>query len=195
MASSDKSSKTPKSDRRDFIAAASSVAMAGGLAAGYGVFGTVAGRYLYPNEAGTKDWVFVTEIDRLKVGESLVFRAPAGASATIARRGQQGTAADFVALSSICPHLGCQVHWQGDRNRFFCPCHNGIFDATGKATGGPPAEAGQSLLPYPLKVESGLLFMEVSLEELAGGEPWIEEPEPAYGPGHDPCLCKRAKRG
>ena len=71
---------------------------------------------------------------------------------------------DFVAFSSICPHLGCQVNWELQNDRFFCPCHNGVFDRDGNATGGPPAAAGQRLPRYPLKIENGLLFIEVQLE-------------------------------
>ena len=34
------------------------------------------------------------------------------------------------------------------------------FDAQGKATGGPPKEAKQSLSEYPLRVKDGLIFIE-----------------------------------
>ena len=86
----------------------------------------------------------------------------------MARRAEQGTAEDFVALSSTCPHLGCQVHWQPGEKRFFCPCHNGTFDPEGRALSGPPFEAGQSLGRYPLKIEDGVLFIEVPMEALPG---------------------------
>ena len=107
--------------------------------------------------------MFVAELARIPVGKAIEYKTPAGLPVTIARRGEAGTADDFVALSSICPHLGCQVHWQGPKNRFFCPCHNGVFDPQGAATEGPPAEAGQRLSEFPLKVENGLLFIEVEL--------------------------------
>ncbi len=69
----------------------------------------------------------------------------------------------YQLLSNVCPHLGCRVHWEAQKNHFMCPCHNGVFDAVGIATAGPPAEAGQRLARYPLKVESGMLFIEVPL--------------------------------
>ncbi len=75
-----------------------------------------------------------------------------------------------MALSSTCPHLGCKVHWEAPENRFFCPCHNGAFDPSGRAIAGPPAEAGQSLGRYPLRIEGGLLYIEVPTERLPGGE-------------------------
>lgn len=144
--------------------------MAGGLAAGYGTFATLAARYLYPPQGGSTGWLFATELSRIKKGESFVFRSPAGASIVIARQSEVGKAEDFIALSSTCPHLGCQVHWEGQNNRFFCPCHNGSFDASGVATGGPPKDANQSLPRYPLKVEYGLLYIEVPLERVAAAD-------------------------
>lgn len=181
-------------DRRTFLSTAASVAMTGGLVAGYGAFAAVAGRFLYPAGAGEKRWVFVTELARLNPGESLVFRTPGGATAAVARRGNAGDVSDFIALSSTCPHLGCQVHWEANQNRFFCPCHNGTFDPSGKATGGPPAKAGQSLKPYPLRVENGLLFIQVPLEEVASGECTVEPPGGPPGPGHDPCLFAKPRK-
>ena len=35
------------------------------------------------------------------------------------------------------------------------------------AIAGPPADAGQSLPRYPLKIEDGLLYLEAPLERLA----------------------------
>jgi cytochrome b6-f complex iron-sulfur subunit len=151
-------------ERRGFLGSLSSLAMAGGLAAGYGTFGCFAARYLYPAHAATTGWMFVREVERFAAGEALAYKLPDGAKVVIARQGSSGAATDFVALSSVCPHLGCQVHWEGQNQRFFCPCHNGTFDPEGNPTGGPP----QDPLPrYPLKVEHGLLYIEVPLEGLA----------------------------
>lgn len=147
-------------DRRKFLIS-SSLAMGVGIAAGYGAFASTAVRYLYPAKSQPKGWMFVADIARFAKGESRIYRTPEGSPVAIARQGDSGAAADFLALSSTCPHLGCQVHWEGQNNRFFCPCHNGAFDPTGKAIAGPPAESKQSLPQYPLKVENGLLFIEV----------------------------------
>jgi Rieske Fe-S protein len=152
--------------RRGFLSRTTSVAMVGGLAAGYGTFAGIAVRYLYPAHPTPTGWVFVGDVASMKVGESRLFVTPVGARAAIARRADAGTVDDFVALSSTCPHLGCQVHWEGQNNRFFCPCHNGAFDPSGKAIAGPPLDAGQSLPRYPLRIENGLLYVEVPLERL-----------------------------
>lgn len=156
----------PEPDRRGFLSKASTAAMAGGLLAGYGSLAVMAGKFLYPSQSRPLAWVFVGEAAALKLNQTVHFRTPAGQNVTITRRKEEGTADDFLALSTTCPHLGCQVHWEPQNNRFFCPCHNGVFDPSGKATAGPPADAGQSLPHFPLRLERGLLFLQVSLENL-----------------------------
>ncbi len=45
----------------------------------------------------------------------------------------------FVAYEQKCTHLLCPVLYQADRQRIFCPCHEGVFDpATGQNRAGPP---------------------------------------------------------
>lgn len=179
----------PASDRRTVL---SNLTMAGGLVAGYGALAAIAGRFLYPARPAERAWQFVARVEDLAPGSSMSYRTPSGARINVARRGRTGGAEDFVALSSTCPHLGCSVHWQPQHNRFFCPCHNGVFDPDGVAIAGPPAEAGQRLSSYPLKVESGLLYIEVPTGRLArGGEVVDDAPQ---GPGHDPCLARRMPR-
>ncbi len=45
----------------------------------------------------------------------------------------------FIALSAVCPHLGCQVEPSPDG--FVCPCHASRFDAAGALLGGPAQQA------------------------------------------------------
>ncbi len=176
-------------DRRKFMVWLSRIAMVGGLVAAYGTLAGFMGRFLYPARETQKGWMFVTQTSTLGGGEAVRFETPGGATVNVARQGAgAGGEGDFIALSSTCPHLGCQVHWEAQNERFFCPCHNGIFTPDGKAIGGPPAEAGQSLLRYPLKVEKGALYIELPTENLAQGEGRvIRNPAPARA-GHDPCL-------
>jgi menaquinol-cytochrome c reductase iron-sulfur subunit len=42
------------------------------------------------------------------------------------------------AFSATCTHLGCQVRWEAEAKRFLCPCHGGVYDATGRVIEGPP---------------------------------------------------------
>ena len=70
---------------------------------------------------------------------------------------------DWVAFEQKCTHLSCPVIPQPQQGRFFCPCHEGVFDiATGERISGPPrrplvrvavnARAGQV---YATGVEQG----------------------------------------
>jgi Rieske Fe-S protein len=184
-------------NRRAFLKHASRAAMAAGLIGGYGGFVAVAGRYLYPARSGDVMWQFVTEVAGVAVGQAVRYRGPSGETINIARRARNGDASDFIALSSTCPHLGCQVRWEGQNNRFFCPCHNGVFDPSGKAIAGPPGDAGLSLPRYELRVEGGALHIAVPRPQLAA-----ERSDPSgivtaaadpAGPGHDPCLLPTAR--
>jgi len=40
-------------------------------------------------------------------------------------------------LTSICPHLGCTVPWNKEKEQFICPCHGGTFSADGSRVSGP----------------------------------------------------------
>jgi menaquinol-cytochrome c reductase iron-sulfur subunit len=40
-------------------------------------------------------------------------------------------------LTSICPHLGCTVPWNKEKNQFVCPCHGATFAADGTRVSGP----------------------------------------------------------
>ena len=47
----------------------------------------------------------------------------------------------LVALSAVCPHLGCIVQWEKERQDFLCPCHAGYFTPDGEVISGPPPRA------------------------------------------------------
>ena len=184
-------------NRRQVFTKVSRWAMGAGLVAGYGSAGLLAGRYLYPAKGRELRWLYVCTLERLAPGESLVYVTPTGERIAVARQGAGDTADNFVALSSTCPHLGCQVHWQAPQDRFFCPCHNGVFDATGKAKEGPPADAGTDLSRFPLEIRGTMLFLQVPIEgleaEVAQAEGSVESPGEPTGPGHDPCLDPRRR--
>lgn len=168
-------------DRRDFLTTVTTVGMVGGLAAGYGTFFALAGQFLYPT-SNDRAWLFVSTVDAIAPGDSLAFESPGGVKVVIKRQAEAGAGPvvdQFIALSSVCPHLGCRVHWEGHNNRFFCPCHNGEFDPTGNPTGGPPLAAHQHLPRYPLQVEGGMLFIEMPVGGIGGQEERLDRPQGA----------------
>ena len=153
-------------ERRSFLRVASTAVMAFGMTLGYGMFGWLIGRFIYPSQGDRRSWQFLSDLPSFGLGESITYEAPAGQKIVVTRLAGKGTPEDFIALSSICPHLGCQVHWESNGNRFFCPCHNGAFSSTGEPLSGPPKDAEQSLPRYPLKIENGLLFIDVPTDAL-----------------------------
>jgi menaquinol-cytochrome c reductase iron-sulfur subunit len=66
---------------------------------------------------------------------------------------------NFFAFNGRCTHLGCAYSWKTDgeyAQKFFCPCHDGVYDREGRVLDGPP--------PRPLdrletKVENDRLFV------------------------------------
>ena len=43
----------------------------------------------------------------------------------------------LCVLSSICPHLGCTVPWNKQKNQFVCPCHGAVYAPDGARVSGP----------------------------------------------------------
>jgi nitrite reductase/ring-hydroxylating ferredoxin subunit len=178
-----------RSARRDALKLTSTLGMIAGLVGGYGLFAWLAARFMLPARVGQVRQFFVARITDMGVGASIVYRTPTGVPVNITRRGSAGTADDFIGLSSTCPHLGCQVRWEPQNSRYFCPCHNGTFDPSGQATGGPPGDAGLSLPRYGLSVQNGLLYIDIPAEQLSvPAQAGLVRQTRPQGPGHDPCL-------
>ncbi len=43
----------------------------------------------------------------------------------------------LLALTAVCPHLGCTVPWNKEKNQFICPCHGAVFALDGSRVSGP----------------------------------------------------------
>ena len=52
----------------------------------------------------------------------------------------------LVALSAVCPHLGCAIGWDAAARNFLCPCHDSRFKVSGEKMTGP-SERGMDELP------------------------------------------------
>lgn len=60
----------------------------------------------------------------------------------------------FAALSAVCPHLGCIVHWNQAEISWDCPCHGSRFDLSGRVLNGPSTQDLQpALSPHIERVE------------------------------------------
>ncbi len=56
----------------------------------------------------------------------------------------------FLAMSLRCPHLGCSVEWNGEKQQFVCPCHHSRFDKCGNVVT-PPATRALALHPVVIE--------------------------------------------
>lgn len=63
-----------------------------------------------------------------------------------------------AVFSPVCTHLGCSVGWNEEKKHFTCPCHGGVYDASGTVISGPPPKP---LTHFETKVEEGKLFIRV----------------------------------
>ncbi len=64
--------------------------------------------------------------------------------------------ATYTALSAICTHLGCNVHFEEETGGFRCPCHDAHFNQAGEVVSGPPRRA---LAQLDTKLENGELLV------------------------------------
>ncbi len=142
-------------DRRAFL---TNVFMGTGLVTSHVFAAGLAVRYLYPTSKDNKQRLFVGLRSEIPPGSAFAYEGPGGRTVNIVR-GSSG----FVALSDVCPHLGCRVHWESANEEFVCPCHDGHFDATGAPVSGPPAEMGSGLPKYNVIEEGDMIFLEMSI--------------------------------
>lgn len=71
-------------------------------------------------------------------------------------RDQEG---GFLAVYSRCPHLGCTVNWNSEKERFLCPCHASSFDIYGDYESKPVPRA---LDIFPINIDSTLVKVDTS---------------------------------
>jgi cytochrome b6-f complex iron-sulfur subunit len=58
-----------------------------------------------------------------------------GSKLGILKRNDDGT---YWAFVGVCTHLDCNVSYLPDQRKFFCACHDGWYDDSGRNIGGPP---------------------------------------------------------
>ncbi len=61
----------------------------------------------------------------------------------------------FSVYDVRCTHLGCPVSWDEKTQKFYSPCHGGVFDIQGRVLAGPPP---RPLDRYEWKLENGVLY-------------------------------------
>lgn len=142
--------------RRNFI---SKIVIGLGVLFGYGLFAIEGFLFLQPRKKKAPTIkIYAGRLKQYKEGAVQTYYDLEGNEIMIMR-----DSSGLKAFSTVCPHLGCRVHWQSDKNEFFCPCHKGVFDSEGVAIAGPPASAGQRLKEVSIEVDkdSQIVYIEV----------------------------------
>lgn len=81
----------------------------------------------------------IAKVSDVPVGSSFGFSYPRPGDICILIHAKQG---EYVAYSRRCTHLSCPVDYQHEKNRIYCPCHNGAFSVEdGSVLQGPPPHA------------------------------------------------------
>lgn len=144
--------KPPDKSRRDFL---TKLFMRGGLLASSALIIKLGVDYVFPSmEAPPLRKLLIGRIDELELGEAKEFQVGDATLFLIKTEDR------YKVFSSICTHLGCKINWEAHRNRFYCPCHKGIFNSNGDVVEGPPPRA---LDEFKVEVDKKLVYM------------WIEE--------------------
>jgi len=71
---------------------------------------------------------------------------------------------EVKAMSAVCPHLGCSIDINADKQSYFCPCHVSKFSLTGEAVSGPSPRGMDAL---DVRVVDG--FVEVDFRRYRQG--------------------------
>jgi Rieske Fe-S protein len=100
----------------------------------------------------------VARIGDVAEGDALYFRYPDPDDEAVLLHLPGGR---FVAYSQKCTHLSCAVFYQKERERLYCPCHEGVFNPqTGEPVAGPP----QRRLPQIVLQQEGEMLVAVGVE-------------------------------
>jgi menaquinol-cytochrome c reductase iron-sulfur subunit len=155
-------------DRRSFLKAATGV-VGGGL--GLVIAGPALRMCVAPTGADTvttpTDPIDIGALDRIRIGapwQRVLVAAPIVKDAWLTAHDVVLGAAwvsrpaegKLIALSAVCPHLGCAVGFDDNVKTFLCPCHNSKWSEAGALlpNTGP---AKRDLDPLPIEVKDGRL--------------------------------------
>ncbi|GAB4337968.1 MAG: hypothetical protein Kow0037_21510 [Calditrichia bacterium] len=147
-----------KQNRREFL---QNMGIIGAVILGIGAMVRAFWLYLFPPKKEKKYHRYLVCKDGdLKIGEAREITL--GKTPVYVVHLKEG----YKVYSGICTHLGCIIHWEPEKNRFYCPCHKGIFDPYGKVVSGPPP---RPMDEYKVEKDGKLVFMYVE-DKMKG--PW-----------------------
>jgi Rieske Fe-S protein len=108
--------------------------LSGGLALGN--VAVAAGAFRRRTAGAADEVVIAEDASAIPVGGAVRFTYPTERDPAVLLRLDDDL---FVAYSTICTHLACEVLWRDEHDDLYCPCHEGHFSPrTGAPTAGPP---------------------------------------------------------
>ena len=116
-----------------------------------------------PLVAGDGFWTDVARLDEVPPGTALRFSTAAFDGFVV---NDGGT---IRALSSVCTHMGCTLHFRPDWQDLRCPCHDASFGLDGRLANGRRAWRSEGAYPgdanaYPIELPD-LVRPEVKVED------------------------------
>ena len=115
-------------------------------------------KFITPKKRSFTRRIFIMHLDRLPLNASRKIRDLRGKDLVLVRRGRE----EVKAMSTVCTHLGCTVHWEEDKQVFYCPCHGGTFDKNGNVIAGPPPAP---LPTYNTEIQGNNIFIYFKAKE------------------------------
>jgi cytochrome b6-f complex iron-sulfur subunit len=109
-------------------------------------------RFITPKKRDVMRRIFALNLDELPINATRKYKDLRGADLVIVRTGER----EVKAMSTVCTHLGCTVHWEKDKKEFYCPCHQGRFNENGDVIAGPPP---RPLETYKVEIEDKNVFI------------------------------------
>ena len=141
--------------RRIFL---TNAVMFAGLAVSYTTALGFGARYLFPTKRTREQRLLVGQRSQMPPGSATPFRTPQGQTINVVH-----SPTGFLALSDVCPHLGCKVHWDANGSEFVCPCHDGHFDAEGNPVSGPPKDMEAGLSRFEVVEDGDLVYLDLKV--------------------------------
>lgn len=149
--------------RRNFMKMAIS-AIGGLIGAGFGIpaIAYIVGPALKSEQA---NWIRIGSLSTIELGTPTLFKPKVTRqNGWMVEEEEVGVyvltedGRNYHAMSNICTHLGCRIRWIAEREKFFSPCHNGVFDKHGYVVSGPPP---RPLDEFETKIEDGNLYIQL----------------------------------
>lgn len=139
--------------RRTFVKLGLGAIGAGYAAAiGYPIYAYLSTPAQRAAEASAVTQTTLDGADKLPVGSAMMFKF--GVKPALLIHHKDGS---WVALNAVCTHLGCTVQFESEKDRIFCACHGGVYDAkTGANVSGPPPKP---LTAYKVEVQDGRIVV------------------------------------